>query len=90
MNKEFSIHSAALRAGAAVLMSCIFLASFGAQAAPMIINVEGEERRLTGTAAAQYEDWRRLLKEIYHAETGFTETVEVGSRSSATESAPER
>jgi len=64
--------------------------SFGAQAAPMIINVEGEERRLTGTAAAQYEDWRRLLKEIYHAETGFTETVEVGSRSSATESAPER
>ncbi len=63
--------------------------SFGAQAAPMIINVEGEERRLTGTAAAQYEDWRRLLKEIYHAETGFTESVEVGSRSSETESAPE-
>jgi hypothetical protein len=54
----------------------------------MVISVEGEERRLTGTAAAQYEDWRRLLKEIYQAETGFTETVEVGSRSSATESAP--
>jgi hypothetical protein len=63
--------------------------SFGAQAAPMIINVEGEERRLTGTAAAQYEDWRRLLKEIYQAETGFTGSVEVGSRSSAAESAPE-
>jgi hypothetical protein len=62
--------------------------SFGAQAAPMSISVEGEERRLTGTAAAQYEDWRRLLKEIYRAETGFTETVEVGSRSRATESAP--
>ncbi len=61
--------------------------SFGAQAAPMAISVEGEERRLTGTAAAQYEDWRRLLKEIYQAETGFTETVEVGSRSRATESA---
>jgi len=60
--------------------------SFGAQAAPMVISVEGEERRLTGTAEAQYEDWRRLLKEIYHAETGFTETVEVGSRSRATES----
>ena len=63
--------------------------SFGAQAAPRIINVEGEERRLTGTAAAQYEDWRRLLKEIYQAETGFTGSVEVGSRSSAAESAPE-
>ena len=61
--------------------------SFGAQAAPMVINVEGEERRLTGTAAAQYEDWRRLLKEIYQAETGFTETVEVGSRSSDADSA---
>lgn len=61
--------------------------SFGQQAAPMVISVEGEERRLTGTAAAQYEDWRRLLKEIYKAETGFTESVEVGPRSDAAESA---
>ena len=48
--------------------------SFGAEAAPMIVTVEGETRRLTGTAAAQYESWRRLLKEIYEAETGFVET----------------
>ena len=52
--------------------------SFGAQAAPMVVNVEGQERRLTGTAQAQYEGWRRLLKEIYQAETGFTQTVDVG------------
>ncbi len=45
--------------------------SFGADAAPMVVTVEGETRRLTGTAAAQYESWRRLLKEIYEAETGF-------------------
>jgi len=45
--------------------------SFGAEAAPMVVTVEGETRRLTGTAAAQYESWRRLLKEIYEAETGF-------------------
>ena len=51
--------------------------SFGAEAAPMVVTVEGETRRLTGTAAAQYESWRRLLKDIYEAETGFTETVEV-------------
>lgn len=54
--------------------------SFGAEAAPMIVNVEGQERRLTGTAAAQYEGWRKLLKEIYQAETGFSQSIEVGAR----------
>ena len=48
--------------------------SFGAEAAPMVVSVEGQSRRLTGTAAAQYETWRRLLKEIYEAETGFDVT----------------
>lgn len=62
--------------------------SFGAQAAPMVVNVEGQERRLTGTAEAQYEGWRRLLKEIYQAETGFTQTVDVGAPARTTESAP--
>ena len=52
--------------------------SFGAQAAPMVVSVEGQERRLTGTAQAQYEGWRRLLKEIYQAETGFTQAIDVG------------
>jgi len=56
--------------------------SFGAEAAPMVVTVEGQTRRLTGTAAAQYESWRRLLKEIYEAETGFVEAEEL--------SAPER
>jgi hypothetical protein len=53
--------------------------SFGGQAAPMVVSVEGQERRLTGTAQAQYEGWRRLLKDIYQAETGFTQTVDVGT-----------
>jgi hypothetical protein len=52
--------------------------SFGAQAAPMVVSVEGQERRLTGTAQAQYEGWRRLLKDIYQAETGFTQSIDVG------------
>ena len=52
--------------------------SFGAEAAPMVVTVEGEARRLTGTAAAQYESWRRLLKQIYQAETGFSNQVDVG------------
>lgn len=53
--------------------------SFGDEAAPMVVNVEGQERRLTGTAEAQYESWRRLLREIYEAETGFSQAVEVGA-----------
>ena len=52
--------------------------SFGAEAAPMVVTVEGETRRLTGTAAAQYESWRRLLKQIYEAETGFVDNADDG------------
>lgn len=53
--------------------------SFGSEAAPMVVNVQGQERRLTGTAEAQYESWRRLLKEIYEADTGFSEAVKMGT-----------
>jgi hypothetical protein len=52
--------------------------SFGNDAAPMVVNIEGQERRLTGTAAAQYESWRQLLREIHEAETGYSQSVEVG------------
>ena len=62
--------------------------SFGGQAAPMVVSVEGQERRLTGTAEAQYEGWRRMLKEIYQAETGFSQTVDVGTPARATEYTP--
>ena len=61
--------------------------SFGAEAAPMVVNVEGQERRLTGTAQAQYESWRKLLKEIYEAETGFSEATEVVAPVRAAEAA---
>lgn len=58
--------------------------SFVAEAAPLVIQVEGETRRLTGTAEAQYESWRKLLHEIYEVETGFAGDVDlsVPSRSS--------
>ncbi len=59
--------------------------SFGNEAAPMVVNVEGQERRLTGTAEAQYESWRQLLREIYEAETGFSQSVEVGAPARAPE-----
>ena len=53
--------------------------SFVAEAAPMVVQVQGETMRLTGTAEAQYESWRRLLKQIYETETGFSEAIQVGN-----------
>lgn len=53
--------------------------SFVAEAAPMVVQVQGETMRLTGTAEAQYESWRKLLREIHQSETGFSEPVEVGN-----------
>jgi len=51
--------------------------SFVAEAAPMVVEVQGQTMRLTGTAEAQYESWRKLLKEIYETETGFSEDIQV-------------
>lgn len=51
--------------------------SFVAEAAPMVVEVEGETMRLTGTAEAQYESWRKLLKQIYESETGFTDKIQI-------------
>jgi hypothetical protein len=53
--------------------------SFVAEAAPMVLQVQGETMRLTGTAEAQYESWRKLLRQIYEAETGFSDSIEVGN-----------
>jgi len=47
-------------------------AGFNAEAEPLVVEVEGQTRRLTGTAEARYKEWRRLLREIYSAETGVT------------------
>lgn len=52
--------------------------SFVSEAAPMTITVDGEVRRLTGTAESQYEGWRKLMKNIYQAETEFANNVEIG------------
>lgn len=52
--------------------------SFIAEAAPMIIEVEGQSRRLTGTAESQYEGWRKILKEINQIESGETSIPELG------------
>ncbi|MBL4681262.1 MAG: hypothetical protein JKY88_11145 [Pseudomonadales bacterium] len=44
--------------------------SLGAEITPYILNIEGQTIELTGTADAQYAQWRVILKEIYTTETG--------------------
>lgn len=45
--------------------------SFDAEVAPMVVDLRGETVELTGSAEAQYQEWRRLLGKIYESETGF-------------------
>lgn len=44
--------------------------SFDAEAEPMVVELEGQTRRLTGSAEERFREWRRLLHEIYTRETG--------------------
>jgi hypothetical protein len=45
--------------------------SFQAEVQPMVVEVEGRTLQLRGTAEEQYQEWRRLLKELYENETGL-------------------
>jgi hypothetical protein len=45
--------------------------SMEAEAEPLVVEVEGQTRRLTGTAEEKFKEWRRLLREIYEKETGL-------------------
>ena len=51
--------------------------SFEGEVEPMVVEVQGVTRELTGSVDEQYEEWRRLLKEIYEAETGTVSGVSV-------------
>ena len=45
--------------------------SFEADLKPKIIEVEDRTVTLTGSAEAQYETWRRILRQIHIQETGL-------------------
>ena len=45
--------------------------SFQSEVQPLVIEVEGRTLQLKGTAEEQYQEWRRLLKELYENETGL-------------------
>lgn len=44
--------------------------SFDTEVEPLLVEVEGQTRRLTGSAEEKYREWRRILREIYRSETG--------------------
>ena len=51
--------------------------SFDDEVMPMVIQIEGTQHRLTGTADAQYQEWKDLLLELYKSETGFESEVDI-------------
>ncbi len=52
--------------------------SFRSEAEPLVVEVEGETLRLTGSAEQQYARWRKILRRIYARETGVV--PEAGDR----------
>src|SRR5690606_7908334 len=45
--------------------------SFEDEIQPLVVEIKGTEHRLTGTAEAQYQEWRDLLRQLFVSETGF-------------------
>ncbi len=60
--KEAEIHEESLRE---------LSQSLGAEITPFVLDIEGRTIELTGTAEAQYQQWRAILREIYAEETGL-------------------
>ncbi|MGB7451970.1 MAG: hypothetical protein WBM36_07575 [Lysobacterales bacterium] len=50
--------------------------SFSSEARPLVVEVEGKSVELTGSAEAQYEQWRVLMGQIYASETGLTGSLD--------------
>jgi hypothetical protein len=62
ISKEAEIHEAAIQE---------LSESFSGEMKPVVMEFEGKQYELTGTAEEQYRQWRELLRQIYFAETGF-------------------
>jgi hypothetical protein len=45
--------------------------SFDDDIKPMVVEIQGTQHRLTGTADAQYDEWRSLLRQMFISESGF-------------------
>ncbi len=45
--------------------------SFDDDVKPLVVEIQGTQHRLTGTADSQYTEWRELLRDLFISETGF-------------------
>ena len=63
ISKEAEIHEAAIQE---------LSDSFSGEMKPIVMEFEGKQYELTGSAEEQFNQWRELLRKIYYAETGFT------------------
>ena len=61
-SKEAKIHAEAIRELAA---------SVETELEPIVIEVRGQTLRLSGSAETQYQEWQKLMREIWAAETGL-------------------
>ena len=50
--------------------------SFSSETRPLVVEVEGKTIELTGSAEAQYEQWRVLMGQIYASETGLSGSID--------------
>ncbi|MBW1969828.1 MAG: hypothetical protein JRI82_10090, partial [Deltaproteobacteria bacterium] len=66
ISKEAEIHSAAIKE---------LSESFGSEMRPIVMELEGNQYELTGSAEEQFKHWRELLQQIYFAETGLDPDV---------------
>ena len=62
VSKEAEIHEAAIQE---------LSESFSSEMKPVVMEFEGKQYELTGSAEEQFKQWRELLRKIYYAETGF-------------------
>ena len=62
VSKQAEIHSAAIQE---------LSESFGNEMKPVVVEFEGKQYELSGSAEEQYKRWRELLRQIYYAETGL-------------------
>lgn len=50
--------------------------TFGSEMKPVVMDLEGKQVELTGSAKEQFEKWKALLRKIYRTETGFEDQPE--------------
>lgn len=63
ISKQAQIHASALKE---------LSDSFAGEMKPIVMEFQGRQYELTGSAEEQFEKWRDLLRQIYYAETGFS------------------